>query len=141
MSLSTFKARFGYLFSSAFPFNFLLICGLFAGHSCVFGSSFAGITSHYNLSLSKKFKTSDHNTKDMGENVTKISKTLLKISPTTMHVLMLIILLSYGNVDKKFKLSILNRSRENNVSPTSCLTDRRTHIMNYILNKLYLLIQ
>ena len=45
------------------------------------------------------------------------------------------------NVDKKIQASILNRSRENQVSPTSCLTDRHLKLWgssssNYWLAKI-----
>ena len=43
-----------------------------------------------------------------------------------MNVLKLIMLVSVGNVDKKFQPSICHRSRENHVSPNSLITDGQT---------------
>ena len=86
------------------------------------------------ISLSTIKLNRSKNTKDMRENGKniKIAKNLVKKNCLTdMVVLYLIILYINGNVDKKFQPSIFYRSRENYVSSTLSLTDRRTDISIY----------
>ena len=52
-------------------------------------------------------------------------------NPTAMNVLWLIMLLkdNYGNIDKKFQPSILNRRRISHVSFTLSLSDSQTFVI------------
>ena len=72
----------------------------------------------------KIFKNQTKNTKDMGKSIYKTNMDVI------VCLILNIMLRNNGNVDKKLKLSVLIRSRENHVSPHS-VSDGRKNISKY----------